>query len=254
MNRLNVSERIVDTVSDGSPMAVLRKHPTDDPGGYPAVVLFQDAPGIRLSTHEFATRLASYGFDVAVPDLFHREGRLIGYMPDEVAADPTVRPRILRLMRSLTDDGIQNDLDATLEVLVSERPSGSLAKVGCAGFCLGARVVFRTMMRLPEQFCAGAMWHPSFLVDDEPDSPHLTAGDISGHLYAGFGEADEHMTVASMQPFIKAVEPLAHVTVDILPGAEHGYTWPNTPSYNEAAAERAWSQMLTIFEEALTAT
>ena len=46
---------------------------------------------------------------------------------------------------------------------------------GCIGFCLGARAVFRTMMRLPDQFTAGAMWHPSFLVDGEPDSPHLTA-------------------------------------------------------------------------------
>ena len=39
------------------------------------------------------------------------------------------------------------------------------------GFCVGARAAFRTLMRLPDTFAAGAMWHPSFLADDEPDSP-----------------------------------------------------------------------------------
>ena len=92
------------------------------------------------------------------------------------------------------------------------------------------------------------MWHPSFLVDGEPDSPHLTAGGLAGSLYAGFGEADRMMSVASMQPFIQAVSALGdRVTIDILPGADHAYTWPNAPTYNEAAAERAWSQTLALF-------
>ena len=76
-------------------------------------------------------------------------------------------------------------------------------------------------------------------MDGEPDSPHLTAGELAGSLYAGFGEADKMMSVASMQPFIEAVSGLGdRVTVDILPGADHAYTWPDAHSYNEAAAER----------------
>lgn len=107
------------------------------------------------------------------------------------------------------------------------------------------------MMRLPEQFAAGAMWHPSYLVDASDRSPHLTAGDLPGSLYAGFGEADQLMSVAGMQPFINAVAALGdRAEIDILPGADHGYTWPDAPSYNEAAAEKAWSRTLALFQRA----
>ena len=192
------------------------------------------------------------GFDVILPDLYHRHGRMIGYGPAEMAADPGAAEKLSALMASLTDDGIQNDLDAALAAVAADRPSGSLESVGCVGFCLGARAVFRTMMRLPEQFRAGAMWHPSFLVDNGADSPHLTAGELAGSLYIGFGEADQMMSVASMRPFIDAVSVLGdRVAIDVLPGANHGYTWPDAPSYNEAGAERAWSQTLALFGAAL---
>lgn len=36
------------------------------------------------------------------------------------------------------------------------------------------------MMRRPNIVVAGAMWHPSYLCDDEPDSPDLTASDLEG--------------------------------------------------------------------------
>ena len=254
MGTLDVIETIVDTVSDGEPMAVLRKRPSWC-GPYPVVVVFHDGPGMRDATHIFARRLAGYGYDVAVPDLYHRIGRMVGFGPDDVAADTEAPSKIREMIASLTDDGIQRDLDAALEVVEAQRrESGAVAmeRVGCVGFCLGARAVLRTMMRLPEQFVVGAMWHPSFLVDDGADSPHLIVGDLAGSLYAGFGEIDRIMSVASMQPFIDATAALGdRVVIDVHPGADHGYTWPGAPTYNEAAAERAWSRTLAMFEVAL---
>ena len=251
MTNLPVQESILETVSDGAPMAVPRMQPAAD-GPHPLVVMFMDKPGIREALHAFGRRLAGNGYDVILPDLYHRHGRMIGYGPEELAASPGAQDQLMKLLMSLTDDGIQNDLDAALDAVAAHRPAGSPESAGCIGFCLGARAVFRTMMRLPDQFTAGAMWHPSFLVDSEPDSPHLTAGSLAGSLYAGFGEADQMMSVASMQPFIEAVSALGdRAVIDILPGANHGYTWPDSPSYNEAGAERAWSQTLALFEAAL---
>lgn len=251
MSANEVQESILETVSDGEPLAVPRMQPAAG-GPHPLVVMFMDKPGIREALHVFGRRLAGNGYDVILPDLYHRHGRMIGYGPAEAAADPGANDRMMELLRSLTDDGIQNDLDAALDAVAADRPAGSLAPAGCIGFCLGARAVFRTMMRLPEQFVAGAMWHPSFLVDGEPDSPHLTAGQLSGSLYAGFGEADRMMSVASMRPFIEAVSGLGdRAVVDVLPGADHAYTWPDAHSYNEAAAEQAWSQTLALFSDAL---
>ncbi len=254
MNLPEVRESILETVSDSEPLAVPRARPAAG-GPNPLVVMFMDRPGIRHALHAFARRLAGHGYDVILPDLYHRHGRMIGYGPAEMAADPGAPERLSVLMASLTDEGIQNDLDAALDAVAADRPTGSMQPAGCIGFCLGARAVFRTMMRLPEQFAAGAMWHPSFLVDDAPDSPHLTAGQLAGSLYAGFGEADKMMSVASMQPFIQAVSALGdRVTLDILPGANHGYTWPDAPGYSQSGAERAWSQTVALFDDVLDAT
>ena len=247
MSNLRVQESILEAVSDGEPLAVPRMQPAAG-GPHPLVVMFMDRPGIREALHAFGRRLAGNGYDVILPDLYHRHGRMIGYGPAEMAADPSAAERLSALMASLSDEGIQHDLDAALDAVAADRPAGSLGSVGCVGFCLGARAVFRTMMRLPEQFRAGAMWHPSFLVDNGADSPHLTAGELAGSLYIGFGEADQMMSVASMRPFIDAVSALGdRAVIDILPGANHGYTWPDAPSYNEAGAERAWSQTLALF-------
>ena len=251
MSANEVQESILETVSDGEPLAVPRMRPAAG-GPHPLVVMFMDKPGIREALHVFGRRLASNGYDVILPDLYHRHGRMIGYGPAELAANPGANDQLTSLMMSLTDEGIQNDLDAAIDAVAAERPAGSLEAVGCVGFCLGARAVFRTMMRLPDQFVAGAMWHPSFLVDDKPDSPHLTAGRLAGSLYAGFGEADQMMSVASMTPFIEAVSALGdRAVIDILPGADHAYTWPDARTYNEAAAEQAWSQTLALFGNAL---
>ena len=252
MNLPEIHESTLETTSDGEPLAVPRMRPAVG-GPHPVIVMFMDRPGIREALHAFGRRLAGNGYDVILPDLYHRHGRMIGYGPAEIAADPDAAQRLSALMASLSDEGIQNDLDAALKAVATDRPAGSLQPAGCIGFCLGARAVFRTMMRLPGQFTAGAMWHPSFLVDDGPDSPHLTASALTGSLYVGFGEADQTMSVASMRPFIESVSALGErVAIDVLAGASHGYTWPDAPSYNQAAAERAWSQTLALFNTALS--
>jgi carboxymethylenebutenolidase len=211
-------------------------------------VMFHDGPGVRNATHEFAATLAGAGFDVIVPDLYHRHGRLIGYELHEREADPTLVDRLWELLGSLTDDGIQSDLDATLGPLKLS-PGETL---GVIGFCVGARAAFRSMMRLPDRFAVGAMWHPSFLADDAADSPHLTAGTLAAPLFIGIGDADRMQPIAAHQRFFDAVAPLDHVTIEIFPGADHGYTWPGWPTYDEAAATMSFSRTVALFEQHLT--
>lgn len=252
MSNPKILETVLETVGDDGPMAVLRKRSASDEP-LPLAVIFHDAPGVRDAVHTFARQLAGCGYDVVVPDLHHRHGRMIGFTPEMLASDPQARPRMYEMLTSLTDEGIQHDLDTALDAVRNVRPPNPGERHVCIGFCLGARAVFRTMTRLPRQFAAGAMWHPSFLVDDEPDSPHLTAGELSGGLYIGFGEADQLQPVAIMQPFIDAVSALGdRVVIDIHPDTDHGYTWPSAPTYNERAAQRSWRQTLDVFSAALT--
>jgi len=239
----DVTEEIIDVETTDGPMAVLSKQPTE--GSDRLVVVFHDGPGIRGATHDFTRRLAGDGFRVVVPDLYHRHGRLIGFTPEQTRADPTLVGRIWEMIRSLSDDGIQSDLDATLGAL-----AGVPDRFAVLGFCLGARATCRTMMRLPERAVVGAAWHPSFLVDDQPDSPHLSADALPGTLYLGFGAADSVMPLESMQPFIDAVARRSGKTViDVHADAEHGFTWTGSPNYDEAAAARSYEQTTALFRE-----
>ena len=212
--------------------------------------MFHDGPGIRIATHEFAAMLAGAGHEVVVPDLYHRAGRLIGYEPHERVADPTIIDRLWKLVRGLTDDGIQADLDATLDAI----ELGPAERLATIGFCLGARAVFRTMMRLPERFVAGAMWHPSFLADEQSDSPHTTAAAITQPLYIGIGDADTMQPIAAHQRFFDAVAPLEHVEIEVFAGADHGYTWPGWPSHQPMAADRSFAKTVDLFRTHLPAS
>jgi len=235
-----LNEEITDVETSDGVMAIIRKRPRDHPS--PGVVMFHDGPGIRDASHVFARNLARLGYDVIVPDLYHRHGRMIGYEPHEREADPTLVDHLWKLLATLHDDEIQHDLDKAREVT----GLGDRGPLGTIGFCAGARAVFRTMMRLPDLFVAGAMWHPSFLCDDHPDSPHHTAENLKGDLFIGIGADDQQQPVAIHQPFLDAVHNLDHV--EIYPGADHGYTLRGWSSYNHDAATASLTTTAELFE------
>jgi carboxymethylenebutenolidase len=243
---VDVLSEILDASTPSGPMAILHKRPQPE-GDWPRVVMFHDGPGIRNATHVFATKLAAEGYAVAVPDLYHRHGRMIGFEPHEREADPALVEYLWELLASLTDDDIQADLDVTLATLAVE----SSEQLGVIGFCVGARAVFRSMMRLPATFAAGAMWHPSFLADDEPDSPHRSASALARPLFIGIGGADVMQPIEAHQRFLEAVEPLPHVEVEVFPGADHAFTWPEWPNYDENAASGCFRKTLSLFTACL---
>ena len=122
--------------------------------------------------------------------------------------------------------------------------------LGTIGFCLGARYVHKAMQELPERFPAGAMWHPSFLTDDTDASPHLTVGEI-GELWVGIGTADQVQSIEMHQRYFDAAAGFDNITVRIFDGADHGYTWPISPSYHEEAATVGWAATTDLFERVL---
>ncbi len=246
---MDVREETIEAVTDDGDMAVVTAEPVDPPdggGAWPPVVLFIDAPGVRPATRQFMARLAGHGYRVITPDLHHRHGRLLFFEPADMAAGPDARETIGRWIASMTDEQIQHD---AARALVAAQVDDD-APYAVIGFCLGARAVYRAMERNPGRVVCGAGWHPSFLVDGGPDSPHLTAGVLDRPLYLGIGEADQVQSIAMHQPFLDAVAALDQVEVVTFPGADHGFTWPGYPNYDENAAETSWAKTLALFEAA----
>jgi len=251
---MELLEEIIDVSTDDGVMAVVVKQPAPhqgEPGDYPTVVIFIDAPGIRKATHEFMAKLAAAGYRVITPDLHHRQGRMVHFEPEQTAADPSLRAQIWGWITAMTDEQIQHDFDQALAATGAEAEP----KIGVIGFCLGARAVVRAMTRLPERVVCGAGWHPSFLADDGDDSPHLSVDKIVGDLYLGIGDADEVQSIAMHQRFLDAVKnsDTAKDNIDIViwPGADHGFTWPGYATYDEAASNGSWDRTIAMFERCL---
>ncbi len=225
-------------------MAVLHKRPAA--GEHPLVLLYHDGPGIRTATHVFAEKLAGAGYEVIVPDLYHRHGRLIGYEPAERAADPSLGERMMGLLRTLTDDGIQADGDAALTALGVPADR----RLAVIGFCLGARAVAVALARHSDRVVAGAMWHPSFLADDTDTSPHHAAAGLTRPLFVGVGGIDQVQPMELHRPYLDLVEPMPQVEIVLFADADHGYTWPDHPTYHERAATESFERTTALFAAA----
>ncbi|MFK8023997.1 MAG: dienelactone hydrolase family protein [Ilumatobacter sp.] len=242
---METTEEIIDTTTDDGQMAVLVTRPADaaPSGDWPVVLLFIDAPGIRGATHAFASKLAAEGYRVVTPDLHHRHGRLCNAMDTTPPDGKTAQEMVWMWIASMTDAQIAHDADRGLAAAGVD-PQEPIVTIG---FCLGARAVVRRMLSEPDRVLAGAGWHPSFLADDDDDSPHLAAPTLRRPLYLGIGDADQIQSIDMHQRFLDAVEPLDHVRVDVLPGADHGYTWPGAPNYDELAATTSWDATTAMF-------
>lgn len=242
---METREEIIDTTTDDGDMAVLATRP-EGVGKWPAVLLFIDAPGVRGATHEFAAKLAAEGYVVVTPDLHHRQGRLLNAADTTPPEGSTTQEMVWGWIGAMEDDEIQHDVDCALAAagVADDEPIATI------GFCLGARAVYRRMMAEPERVVAGAGWHPSFLADDGSDSPHLTVDSLTRPLYLGIGDADQVQSIEMHRPFLDAAEPNENVIIEIHPGADHGYTWPSAPNYDQGAAERSWAATTAMFSEA----
>lgn len=213
------------------------------------VVLYMDAPGVRPALHGHAERLARAGYTAVLPDLFYPIDPGDRPNADRLAArDPQEFERMRKVLGQLHDEEILEDTQRLLEAL----PETGGEAWGCVGFCMGGRFGLRAAEAFGD-LVAAALLHPSRLVTDEPDSPHLSADRIEGALYLGYGEHDHVTPPSTIPPLRERLEQgaVAH-RIEVLPEAEHGFTMPGMPAYNEPAAEQAWRGSLALFAERLT--
>ncbi|GAA1862810.1 dienelactone hydrolase family protein [Pseudonocardia ailaonensis] len=245
-----IEQELAVETADG-PMAVAVRRP-DGPGPYPVVVVFHDGPGLRRDVYDIVARVAEAGYYAVLPDLYHRIGPKIVFDLAGIGRGPG-SPEFERLMAavgSLDDEAVLADVAALLDAVAADPAAGSGAK-GAMGFCVGARLTFRLLAARPDEFVAGATMHPSFVVTDEPDSPHRSVGRLAAGLFVAFGAAD---TLAPLEVNAPLREELAraNATVEIYEGADHGFMFPGMPAYHEHAATGSWKRTLDLFSRSLT--
>lgn len=245
------SEMVDINTDDGVADAYLSR--PDDGARHPGVLLLMDAFGVRPRIERMADRIAARGFVVLAPNLFYRAGR-IPVVPTDDLDDPDTRAtlfeRIMPLMQELNHERIVSDGRAYLDAL-ERLGAGPLA---ITGYCMGGRVGWLIAAAEPRRVAALGGFHVGRLVTDDDSSPHLSAGKLAAEVYLGAADNDPSMTAENIATLEQALDDAGvRYRSEVYEGAAHGYTMADTAAYDEAAAERHFSELFALLDRTIAA-
>jgi carboxymethylenebutenolidase len=220
-------------------------------GKFPAVVLYMDAFGVRPALCDMAERLASYGYNVLLPNLYYRFGPFKPFDPKTAFTGGPEKDRLTLLYQSINNQLVMRDTASFLDFL-ERQPSVTPAKFGCVGYCMGGAFALSAGGFFPNRIAAAASFHGGRLATDQPDSPHLLAPKMRAEIYVGIAGIDQNFTVEQRQRLEAALQSagVKH-TVEVYPNAKHGFAVTDTAAYEQAASERHWQRLFQLFTEKL---
>ncbi|HEV7123579.1 MAG TPA: dienelactone hydrolase family protein [Rhodanobacter sp.] len=225
----------------------------DGKGPWPAVIVYMDALGIRPALMQIGERLAAGGYVALVPDLFYRYGAYGPLKPREVFAGD-FRATVGPLMASTDNFKAAQDTAALLTYL-DTRDDVAGNRIGAVGFCMGGGMAIVAAGTYPDRVAAVASFHGGRLATDEPASPHLMASKVRAELYVAVADNDGSCPPEMVERFEQALDGAGvRYRCEVYRGAAHGWMKPDFPVYDEAAAERGWSEMFALFDRVLAVT
>ena len=241
-------ETVAVKTPDGVANAYLAR-PDGDP--HPGVLLIADAFGLRPAIEDMADRVAADGYVVLAPNVYYRAGTapVEALLGDRERSADAFRA-ILPLMQQLTPARSAADGGAYLEYLESMTAPG---RVAITGYCMGGRLGWRIAAAHPGRVAALAAFHTAGLVTEDADSPHRSAADLGPiEAYFGFADEDPGATPEQIVVLKQALDSAGvRYTAEVYEGAHHGYAVPDSPVYDEAAAERQSRELRALLQRAL---
>ncbi|MFF3891075.1 dienelactone hydrolase family protein [Streptomyces sp. NPDC001914] len=220
---------------------------------HPGVLLYMDAFGVRPVLERMARELAGHGYYVLVPNIFYRHSPAPVFdLPEHITheARPAVFAQVLPQIQAHSAERVLRDAGAYLQFLTAQ-PEVAAGPVGVIGYCMGAGVAVRTAAAHPGQVAAVAGFHPSPLMSDAPDSPHLLFPELAARVHLGIAESD--MTPETVGALDQALEAAGvDHTCEIYPGTVHGFTMADTDAFDPTALQHHWNRLLPLLESTLT--
>ena len=168
-------------------METFIKYP-DEEGPFPVVIFLMDAPGMRAELHDMASRLATSGYYVAMPNLYYRTDP--NFVLDFEDKTQNSRNRMFEHMNSLTNAMVCSDIKNILNFVAHDEHAKS-EFCGTVGYCMSGPFAFAAIAKFSSIIKAAASLHGVRLFTDKDDSPHLDAGKIKGEMYFGCAEIDD---------------------------------------------------------------
>ncbi|HJN45055.1 MAG: dienelactone hydrolase [Acidobacteria bacterium] len=223
-------------------------HPSS--GAHPGVLIWPDAFGLRDAKRQMAKRLAESGYSVLVVNQYYRSKRAPIVNSTDFGAE---RETLMPLMGTLNADTQTRDARAFISFLDSQASVDRNRQMGTMGYCMGGPFTMRTAAAVPDRVGAAASFHGGGLVTDADDSPHLLVPQMKAqYLFAIAANDDENQPEAKQVLREAFADAGLQAEIQVYVGAMHGWCPPDSGVYHEAQAERAWSRLLVLFENALS--
>jgi len=159
-------------------------------GRFPGLVLYSEIFQVTGPIRRMAAMLASHGFVVAVPEIYHElepAGTVLAY--DEAGAARGNQHKITKALSSY-----DSDARAVLDYLAAF--PHCTGKLGVIGVCIGGHLAFRAGMQ-PDVLAAACFYatdiHKHSLGQGLCDDSLARVGEIRGELLMIWGRQDPHI-------------------------------------------------------------
>jgi len=251
-----VTEKDVDIkTADGTADAALF-YPAGK-GSWPAVLIWTDILGLRPVFRDMGRRLAAQGYVVLAPNPFYRVKRAPIVDPSLDFNNPTDRAKILdpANRKGMDAPGIDRDAVAYIAFLDAQPQTNKKKRAGVQGYCMGGPLTYRTAATVHDRIGAAATFHGGGLVAKDhadPLSPHNLIPQMKATVYSAVADNDD-----KAQPDAKDVLKASFATakvparVEVYDGCAHGWCVKGSAVYNDAGAERAWTELTALYKKAL---
>lgn len=181
-------EDTVDLKTRDGAMETFICHPEREPA--PLVLLLMDALGFRDELRDMARRLASVGYCVLLPNLYHRAGEDTEFSADVLHYGSVEHTRMRALRAGMTIPPVMDDVAAIL-AFTDNQAYIKNGPAGVHGYCMSGPYALAAAARFPDRFAAAASFYGTGLIDAAETSPNASSGMGKAELYIACAEFDD---------------------------------------------------------------
>ncbi len=247
---LDLTENTVTFDTADGTMDAFFVHPVQ--GEHPAVIFWPDIASLRESKRNMARRLAGEGYAVLVMNPYYRDvaGEQFADFASFAANGGFAKVKPWRA--KLDADAIGRDARATVAWLDQQAAVDTARGIGTQGYCMGGPFTVWSAAAVPARISAAASFHGGGLVrEDSANSPHQMLGQTQSSFLIAIARDDDAEAPGDKTTIAAAADKAGRkAKVEVYAG-DHGWTVSDSPAYAEAAAQKAYVDLLTLYSGAL---
>ena len=227
-------------VADGHLPAYFAK--PEGAGPFPIVLVIEEIFGVHDYIKDVCRRLAKLGYLAVAPELYARIGDPSKY------TDP--QDIFQNIILKAPDATMLSDLDSTAAWATAN--GGDAKRLGVTGFCRGGRDTWLYAEHNPHLKAAVAWYGPvkGPVSEIQPHTPTDEAAALHCPLLGLYGGKDSSIHPADVHAAAQVARDAGHsVDIIVFDDAGHGFHADYRATYNQAAAEKGWADMLDWFKK-----